>query len=126
MKTLGLLGGMSWESTSSYYQRLNRLTRERMGGQHSAPLLIWSAEFASIAAMQHSGEWDGAADVLVDAARRLEVAGADALLICANTMHKLADQVSAAVAIPVLHVVDATAAAIRAASTRVRSLAGLW
>ena len=110
MKTLGLLGGMSWESTSSYYQRLNRLTRERMGGQHSAPLLIWSAEFASIAAMQHSGDWDGAADVLVDAARRLEVAGADALLICANTMHKLADQVSAAVAIPVLHVVDATAA----------------
>ena len=115
MKTLGLLGGMSWESTSCYYQRLNRLTRERMGGQHSAPLLIWSAEFASIAAMQHSGDWDGAADVLVDAARRLEVAGADALLICANTMHKLADQVSAAVTIPVLHVVDATAAAIRAA-----------
>ena len=115
MKTLGLLGGMSWESTSVYYQRLNRLTRERHGGQHSAPLLIWSADFAPIAAMQSSGDWDGAADILVEAARRLEAAGADALLICANTMHKLAAQVVGAVTVPVLHVADATAAAIRAA-----------
>jgi aspartate racemase len=118
MKTLGLLGGMSWESTSVYYQRLNRLTRERLGGQHSAPLLIWSTDFAPIAAMQAAGDWDGAAAVLVDAARRLEMAGADALLICANTMHKLAPRVEAAVAVPVLHVADATASAIRAAGVR--------
>jgi len=118
MKTLGLLGGMSWESTSVYYQRLNRLTRERLGGQHSARLLIWSADFAQIAAMQAAGDWDGATRVLVDAARRLEAAGAEALLICANTMHKIAPQIEAAVGIPVPHVADATAAALRAAGAK--------
>jgi len=118
MKTLGLLGGMSWESTSVYYQRLNRLTRERLGGQHSAKLLIWSADFAPIAAMQAADDWDGATRVLVDAARRLERAGAQALLICANTMHKMAPRIEAAIAIPVLHVADATAAAIRASGAR--------
>jgi aspartate racemase len=118
MKTLGLLGGMSWESTSVYYQRLNRLTRERLGGQHSAKLLIWSADFAPIAAMQAASDWDGATQVLVDAARRLEQGGAEALLICANTMHKMAPQIEAAIGIPVLHVADAAAAVIHAAGAK--------
>lgn len=118
MKTLGLLGGMSWESTSVYYQRLNRLTRERLGGLHSASLLIWSADFAPIAAMQAAGAWDEAAAVLVDAARTLERAGAEALLICANTMHRMAPRVADAIDIPLLHVADATAAALRQAGAR--------
>jgi aspartate racemase len=114
MKTLGLLGGMSWESTTAYYQRLNRLARERLGGQHSAKLLIWSADFAPIAAMQAADDWAGATAVLVDAARRLERAGAEALLICANTMHLMAEEVQAAVDIPLIHVADATAARLKA------------
>lgn len=118
MKTLGLIGGMSWESTAVYYARLNRLTRERLGGQHSAKLLIWSADFAPIAAMQAAAEWDRAAAVLVEAAQKLEGAGAQALMICANTMHRMAPQIGAAVGIPLLHVADATAAAIRASQVR--------
>ncbi|HEY5072904.1 MAG TPA: aspartate/glutamate racemase family protein [Caulobacteraceae bacterium] len=119
MKTLGLLGGMSWESTSVYYRLLNRTARERLGGQHSARLLIWSADFAPIAALQAAGEWESATAILVDAARRLEAAGADALMICANTMHRMANEVRDSVAIPLLHVVDSTAEAIRASgSTR--------
>ena len=115
MKTLGLTGGMSWESTLVYYQLLNRMTRERLGGTHSAPLILWSLDFAPIAVMQSEGRWDDATAVLVDAARRLERAGAEGLLICANTMHRMADEVQAAISIPVIHVADATAAAIRAA-----------
>jgi len=118
MRTLGLLGGMSWESTTSYYQRLNRLTRERLGGQHSAKLLIWSADFAEIAALQAAGDWAAATAVLVDAARGLESAGAQGLLICANTMHLMAPEVQAAVDIPLIHVADATAEAIKAAGVR--------
>ncbi len=114
MKTLGLLGGMSWESTTAYYQRLNRIARERLGGQHSAKLLIWSADFAPIAAMQAADDWAGATAVLVDAARCLKAAGADALLICANTMHLMAGEVQAAVGIPLIHVADATAARLKA------------
>jgi len=114
MKTLGLLGGMSWESTTAYYQRLNRLARERLGSQHSAKLLIWSVDFAPIAAMQAADDWAGATAVLVDAARRLEGAGAEALLICANTMHLMAAEVQAAVGIPLIHVADATAARLKA------------
>lgn len=118
MKVLGLLGGMSWESTSVYYQHLNRLARQHLGGQHSARLLIWSADFAPIAAMQAAGDWAGATAVLVDAARRLEVAGAEALLICANTMHLMAKEVEAAVTIPLVHVADATAATVTGAGCR--------
>ncbi len=115
MKTLGLIGGMSWESTAVYYRLLNRLAREWQGGQHSAKLILWSVDFAPIAAMQASGDWAAATAVLVDAARRLEGAGAEGLLICANTMHRMADEVSAAVSIPLIHVADATATAIKAA-----------
>lgn len=118
MRTLGLLGGMSWESTTLYYQHLNRMVRDRLGGQHSARLLIWSDDFAPIAQAQAAGDWDALADLLAKAARDLEVAGAQALLICANTMHKLAPQVQAAIGIPVIHVADATAAALTAAGAR--------
>lgn len=118
MKTLGLLGGMSAESTTLYYQELNRLVRERLGGLHSAQLLLWSVDFAGIAAMQADGDWDGAGAVLAEAARRLEGAGADAILICANTMHLVADQVQAAVSVPVLHIADATADAVKAAGCK--------
>lgn len=109
------MGGMSWESTTSYYQRLNRLARERLGGQHSAKLLIWSADFAQIAAMQAAGDWASATAVLVDAAKRIEGAGAEALLICANTMHLMAGEVADAINIPLIHVADATAEAVLAA-----------
>ncbi len=118
MKTLGLIGGMSWESTTLYYQLLNRIARERLGGQHSAKLVLWSVDFAPIARMQAAGLWDEATAVMVDAARRLERAGAEAIVICANTMHRMADDVAAAVSPPLLHVADATAAAVRAAGVR--------
>ncbi|CAN5533816.1 aspartate/glutamate racemase family protein [soil metagenome] len=115
MKTLGLLGGMSAESTTLYYCELNRLVRERLGGLHSAQLLLWSVDFAGIAALQASGDWEEAGAILADAAQRLEGAGADAILICANTMHLVADQVQAAVTVPVIHIADATADAVKAA-----------
>ena len=118
MKTLGLIGGMSWESTTTYYQWLNRLARMRLGGLHSAKLLIWSADFAPVAALQAAGDWDAATAVMIDAAKRLEGAGADAVLICANTMHLMASEVAEAISIPVLHVTDALASAIRAAGSR--------
>jgi aspartate racemase len=118
MKTLGLIGGMSWESTTLYYQLLNRMARDRLGGQHSAKLVLWSVDFAPIARMQSAGLWDEATAVMVDAARRLERAGAEGIVICANTMHRMADDVAAAVSAPVLHVADATAGAVRAAGVR--------
>ena len=118
MKTLGLIGGMSWESTTLYYQLLNRMARERLGGQHSAKLVLWSVDFAPIARMQAAGLWDEATAAMVDAARRLERAGAEAIVICANTMHRMADEVAAAVSAPLLHVADTTAGAIRAAGVR--------
>jgi aspartate racemase len=118
LKTLGLIGGMSWESTALYYQLLNRMARDRLGGQHSARLVLWSVDFAPIAAMQSAGLWDEATSAMIDAARRVERAGAEALVICANTMHRMADEVGAAIRIPLLHVADATAGAIRAAGVR--------
>ena len=118
MRTVGLIGGMSWESTAIYYRHLNELARERLGGLHSARLLLWSFDFADIAERQHAGDWAGAADLLVDAARRLERGGAKALVLCTNTMHKLADEVQAAVPIPLLHIADATAAAVQGTGCR--------
>ncbi|MDG4898075.1 aspartate/glutamate racemase family protein [Mesorhizobium sp. WSM4976] len=112
MKTLGLIGGMSWESTAIYYRLLNEIVRERLGGLHSAKLLLWSFDFAEIAERQHAGDWDGAGSLLVDAARRLEAGGAEGLVICTNTMHKLADAVQAAVSIPLIHIADATGRAV--------------
>lgn len=115
MKTLGLLGGMSAESTTLYYQELNRLVRERLGGMHSAQLIIWSIDFAPMAELQAAGNWDAAGAQLAQAAQRLEAAGAEAILICANTMHLVAPQVQAAIGVPVIHIADATADAVKAA-----------
>lgn len=115
MRTVGLLGGMSAESTTLYYQTFNQLVRERLGGLHSAQLLLWSVDFAPIAQMQADGDWDGAGQVLADAAARLEGAGAEAIMICANTMHLVADQVQAAVGVPLIHIADATSDAVKAA-----------
>lgn len=115
MKTLGLLGGMSWESTAIYYRLLNEIVRGRLGGLHSAKLLLWSFDFAEIAGRQHEGDWQGAGALLTEAACKLEAAGAEGLVICTNTMHKLADAVQAAVSIPLIHIADATAAAVRQA-----------
>ncbi|MFF4919814.1 aspartate/glutamate racemase family protein [Kitasatospora sp. NPDC001261] len=124
MKTIGLIGGMSWESTAEYYRLLNRLTRERLGGLHSARLVLYSVDFAQIERLQTAGRWEEAGQVLADAARSLEAAGADLLLICTNTMHKVADQVAAAVSVPLLHLADTTAAAVRAAGLRRVGLLG--
>ncbi|MGY1740065.1 MULTISPECIES: aspartate/glutamate racemase family protein [unclassified Blastococcus] len=114
-RVLGLLGGMSWESTAEYYRLANELVRDRLGGLHSARLVLASVDFAEIEAMQVAGEWDRAGQVLAEEAQRLEKAGAELLLLCTNTMHKVADQVQAAVAVPLLHLADTTAAAVRAA-----------
>jgi aspartate racemase len=112
MKTLGLIGGMSWESTAIYYRILNESARSRFGGLGSADLLVRSFDFERIAALQASASWDELEVIMVDAARRLEQAGAHALLICSNTMHKLYEQTQAAVAVPILHIADATANAL--------------
>ncbi len=114
MRTLGLIGGMSAESTTVYYQVLNRLVRERLGGLHSAQLVLWSVDFAPIAELQAKDDWDATGLALADAARRLEGAGAEAILICANTMHLNAPQVEAAVQAPLIHIADATAQALKA------------
>ena len=118
MKTLGLVGGMSAESTALYYAELNRLARERLGGLHSARLVLFSLDFAPIAEMQAEDHWHEAGEVLVGAARALERAGAEAILICANTMHLVADQVQAAVSVPLIHIADATAVALKAAGVQ--------
>ena len=115
MRTLGLIGGMSWESTALYYRHLNELARERLGDLHSAKLLLWSFDFAEVADHQHRGDWDGSTALMVEAALRLKRGGAEAIVICTNTMHLMADAVERASGLPVLHIVDATAEAIRAA-----------
>ncbi len=114
MKTIGLIGGMSWESTQTYYRLLNQGARERLGGLHSAKVLLNSVDFAEIEPLQHQGDWQGTADILVKAAHSLEAAGADFMLICTNTMHKVAPEVQKAVTIPLLHIVDAAAEALKA------------
>ncbi len=109
MKTIGLLGGMSWESSLEYYRIINEETKRRLGGLHSAECLLWSFDFAEIEALQMAGDWDGAAGRMVAAAQSLERGGARGIVICTNTMHKLAPQVQAAISIPILHIADTTA-----------------
>jgi aspartate racemase len=116
MKTLGLIGGMSWESTVPYYRTINQTVKEQLGGLHSARLLLYSVDFAEIEKLQHAGDWDAAGAVLADAARSLKAGGAQLLVICTNTMHKVADAVEAASGLPLLHIADATGDAIRARS----------
>ncbi|WP_010323079.1 aspartate/glutamate racemase family protein [Marinobacterium stanieri] len=109
MKTIGLIGGMSWESTVGYYQAINRGVKEQLGGLHSAQIVLHSVDFDPIEKLQHQGYWQGAADVLCDAAKSVEAGGADCVLICTNTMHKVAAEVEQSVGIPLLHIADATA-----------------
>lgn len=108
MKTIGLLGGMSWESTVSYYQQINRGVKHQLGGLHSAKIVLNSVDFAQIEAMQHRGDWSATAQILSQQAQLIQAGGADCLLICTNTMHKVADQIARAVDIPLLHIADAT------------------
>ncbi|GAA2635308.1 aspartate/glutamate racemase family protein [Streptomyces axinellae] len=115
MRTIGLIGGMSWESTAEYYRLLNELTRERLGGLHSARCVLYSVDFAEIERLQSEGRWSEAGEILAAAARAVETAGADMVLLCTNTMHKVADEVAGAVSVPLLHLADATADAVRAA-----------
>lgn len=124
MLTIGMLGGMSWESTAEYYRLANELVRERLGGMHSASCLVRSVDFAEIEAMQAAGRWDEAGELLAAEARALEAGGADLLVLCTNTMHKVADRVEQAVSIPFLHLADTTARAVAASGIGVVGLLG--
>jgi len=109
MKTIGLIGGMSWESTAEYYRIINEAVREKLGGLHSAKIVMYSIDFEEVGKLQREGKWDEATDLMIDAAKRVEKGGADFVLICTNTMHKMAEDVAASINIPLLHIVDATA-----------------
>ncbi len=124
MKTIGLLGGMSWESTTLYYQLINESIKHRLGGLHSARIAMVSVDFQDVETLQHAGRWEEAGELLARAARQVQAGGADCLLICTNTMHKVATQVEAAVDIPLIHVVDATAARAREEGRRRLGLLG--
>jgi len=113
-----MIGGVSWESTAHYYQLLNRLARERLGGKHSAKLVLWSVDFAPVAQMQEAGAWRELTAMMIDAAKRVEGAGAEALVICANTMHLMADEIESAIKIPLIHIADVTAAALKTKGVR--------
>jgi len=124
MKTIGLIGGMSWESTCEYYRLINELVSNRLGGQHSAKVILYSVDFEPIEQAQNEHRWDDAAHILVDAGRSLKEAGADFLLICTNTMHKVADDVEQSAGIPLLHILDVTGAAIQRAGLNEVGLLG--
>jgi len=124
MLTIGLLGGMSWESSAHYYRLANEFVRERSGGLHSARCVLYSVDFADVEQLQSTGRWDEAGRLLGRAAAAVQAAGADLLLLCTNTMHKVADQVQAAIDIPLLHLADATAAAVGAAGLDTVGLLG--
>jgi aspartate racemase len=124
MRRIGLLGGMSWESSALFYELLNELAKERLGGLHSARVLMSSVDFAEIAELQNAGEWTRAGELLADEARRLEAAGAELLVLCTNTMHKVADDITAAVSVPFLHLGDATGRAVVAAGLERVALLG--
>jgi len=113
MKTIGLLGGMSWESSVEYYRLINEAVKVRLGGLHSAKSVLYSVDFAEVETLQHEGRWDDAAGLLTTAAQNIERAGADCLVICTNTMHKVADTIQETITIPLLHIADATAEQIR-------------
>lgn len=124
MKTIGLLGGMSWESSALYYRLINELVREQRGGLHSARCIMASLDFADVEALQAAGRWDAAGDLLADAALGLEAAGADMIVLCTNTMHKVAGAIEDAVAIPLVHLADVTAQAVTAAGLKTVGLLG--
>ena len=124
MKVIGLIGGMSWESTSEYYRIINQAVKERLGGLHSAKILLYSVNFQEIESLQREGRWKAATDMMCDAARRVERGGADCLLICTNTMHKLAEEVRGELTIPLIHITDATGAEVRRSGISKAALLG--
>lgn len=124
MKTIGLIGGMSWESTVTYYQIINTAVKEQLGGLHSAKILLYSVDFAEIEHYQASAEWEKSAEVLADAAERLEKAGADFIVICTNTMHKVVPDIAQRINIPILHIADATAEVLCAEKIKTVGLLG--
>lgn len=124
MKTIGLIGGMSWESTIPYYRQINETIRERLGGLHSARVVLYSVDFHEIERLQHAGDWDAAGAILAEAARSLEAAGAAFLVLCTNTMHKVVTRIEQAVSIPLLHIADPTAEEIKRAGHSTVGLLG--
>jgi len=124
VKTIGMLGGMSWESTLNYYRAVNEGVKQALGGLHSARVVLFSVDFAEIEELQHRGEWEKTAEILIDAARAVERAGADFLIICTNTMHLVAPQVQNAIDIPIVHIADATARALQKSGVRRVGLLG--
>ncbi len=114
MKTIGLIGGMSWESSAEYYKIINETVKAKLGGLHSAHLLLYSVDFEEIETLQHAGDWQKATEFMIEAAKRVEKGGADFVLICTNTMHKMADEVQSSIGIPLLHIADAAASKITA------------
>jgi len=124
MKTIGLLGGMSWESSLEYYRMINEAVRARLGGLHSGKIIMYSVDFADIESLQHEGRWEECTEIMIDAAVRVQKGGADILLICTNTMHRMADEVQRHIEIPLLHIADATAEKIKAESVTKVGLLG--
>jgi aspartate racemase len=124
MKVIGLIGGMSWESTVPYYRQINETIKRRLGGLHSAKIILYSVDFHDIERLQHAGDWDGAGVMLAEAARALQAAGADFLVLCTNTMHKVAPTIEAAVGIPLFHIADPTAEEIKRAGLTTVGLLG--
>lgn len=124
MKTIGLLGGMSWESTIEYYRLLNETVKAELGGLHSAKILMYSVDFEELVTLKHKGDWGSIGRILAEAATRLEAGGADCILLATNTMHKVADNISMATKIPLIHIADATAEAIKQAGIQRVGLLG--
>jgi len=124
MRTMGLIGGMSWESTVTYYQTINRVVQEKLGGFHSAKCVLYSVDFHEIEQCQSAGDWEAGAAILSDAARRLEMAGADFIVICTNTMHKVADEIAKCISIPILHIADAATAELKESKIEIAALLG--
>jgi len=114
MKTIGMIGGMSWESSLEYYRIMNQAVKEKLGGFHSAPCILYSVDFDDVEKLQHQGDWESLTRLMIEAAQRVKKAGADFLVICTNTMHKMADEVQRAIQIPLLHIADVTAEAVKA------------
>lgn len=124
MKTIGLIGGMSWESTVPYYRQINETIKQQLGGLHSARLVLYSVDFHEVERLQHAGDWDAAGAMMAEAARALQAAGAGFIVLCTNTMHKVAPAIEAAVDIPLFHIADPTARAIQQAGMRKIGLLG--
>ncbi|WP_339532468.1 aspartate/glutamate racemase family protein [Pseudomonas mucidolens] len=124
MRTIGLIGGMSWESSAEYYRMINQQVRDQIGPLRSAPLLMYSVDFGPVEQAQHAGRWDDAALILEDAARRLQAGGAECIVLCTNTMHRVAAKIEAAVSVPFLHIADAAGAAAVEANTLTVGLLG--